>query len=133
MISDHHQPYVKAVPEVLPQAEHIRTGLHRACGETTKPVERSHVFTRDRLRASRGIKTLAAGQRFLEGFEAPHALRRGHARFAGSVPGHDPAYATVHERGRAVTGAVTALGARPTTLASPAVCSARPRGLSRAR
>ena len=75
VISDHHQPYVKAVQEVLPEAEHVRTGLHRATGETTKPIERSHVFTRDRLRASRGGKTLATGQRCLGGFEALHALR----------------------------------------------------------
>ncbi len=44
VISDHHQPYVKAVQEVLPGAEHIRTGLLRAMGETTKPIERSQVF-----------------------------------------------------------------------------------------
>src|SRR6266545_1799883 len=36
VISDHHQPYVKAVQEILPNAEHIRTGLHLASGETTK-------------------------------------------------------------------------------------------------
>ena len=45
VISD-HQPYVRAVQEVLPEVEHVRTGLHRARGETTKPIERSHVFTR---------------------------------------------------------------------------------------
>src|SRR6266545_8019190 len=33
VISDHHQPYVKAVQEVLPEAEHLRTGLPRAHGE----------------------------------------------------------------------------------------------------
>src|SRR3712207_2821605 len=97
VISDHHQPYVKAVQEVLPQAEHVRTGLHRARGETTKPIERSHVFTRDRLRISRGVKTLPTGQRFFEGFEALHALRRGHTDVAHLVPGHDAARATVHE------------------------------------
>jgi hypothetical protein len=56
---------------------HIRTGLHRLTGETTKPIERSHIATRDRLRASRGLKTTATGQRFLEGFEEVQALRRG--------------------------------------------------------
>ncbi len=111
VISDHHQPYVRAVQEVLPEAEHVRTGLHRARGETTKPIERSHVFTRDRLRASRGVKALATGQRFFEGFEALHALRRGHACLGALVPGHDPAAAGVHERVRAVARAVTALGA----------------------
>jgi transposase-like protein len=43
VVSDHHQPYVKAVKGVLPGATHIRTGLHRRRGETTKSVERSHV------------------------------------------------------------------------------------------
>jgi transposase-like protein len=85
VLSDHHQPYVKAVQEVLLEAEHVRTGLHRARGETTKPIERSHVFTRDRLHASRGLKTLPTGQRCFEGFEALHALRRGHTRLAPLV------------------------------------------------
>jgi hypothetical protein len=40
-----------------------------------------------------------------------HVLRWGHARLAHLVPGHDPAFATVHERVRAVAHAVTALGA----------------------
>ena len=119
VISDHHQPYVKAIQAVLPEAEHVRTGLHRARGETTKPIERSHVFTRDRLRAARGVKTLPTGQRLFEGFEALHALRRGHVRLAALLPGHAPAPATVHERVRAVAQAVTALGARLTTPASP--------------
>ena len=61
VISDHHQPYVHAVQEVFPEARHIRTGLHRAHGQTTKPIERSHVPIRDRLRASRGIKTVPTG------------------------------------------------------------------------
>jgi IS6 family transposase len=112
VISDHHQPYIKAVQEVLPEATHIRTGLHRTRGETTKPVERSHVPTRDRLRASRGIKRLVSGQRFFEGFEALQALRRGHVRLTDLLPGHDPARATAHERVRAVAHAVNALGAR---------------------
>src|SRR5262249_22037042 len=93
-------------------AEHIRTGLHRARGETTKPIERSHVVTRDRLRASRGLKTLATGQRFFEGFEALRALRRGHIHPANLVPGHDPAHTTVPQHVRAVAEAMTVLGAR---------------------
>jgi len=52
VVSDHHQPYAKAVQEVLPGAEHVRTGLHRARGETTKAIERSHIFTRNRLRGA---------------------------------------------------------------------------------
>ena len=100
MISDHHRPYIKAVQEVLPEAEHVRTGLHRARGETTKPIERSHVFTRDRLRASRGIKMLATGQRFFEGVEALHALRRGHVHLTDLMPSAAPAPASAHERVR---------------------------------
>ena len=117
VISDHHQPYVKAVQEVLPEADHIRTGLHRARGETTKPIERSHVFTRDRLRASRGVRTVTTGQRFLEGFEALHALRRGHTCLTELVPGFDPMHATAHDWVRAVAHAVTTLGSRLTRTA----------------
>jgi transposase-like protein len=112
VITDHHQPYIKAVQDVLPEAAHIRTGLHRANGETTKPIERSHVFTRDRLRAARGLKTLPTGQRFFEGFEAFHALRRGHTCLATLVPGYNPVQATAHERVRAVAQAATVLGKR---------------------
>jgi len=121
VISDHHQPYVKAVQEVLPGATHVRTGLHRASGETTKPIERSHVFTRDRLRAARGVKTLTTGQRFFEGFEGLHALRRGHTCLAKLVPGYKAAHATTHERVRAVADAVSALGARLTRAARRAI------------
>jgi transposase-like protein len=78
VITDHHQPYVKAVATNCPAAKHTRTGLHRAGGETTKPIERSHVPTRDRLCSSRGLKTVTTGQRFFEGFEVLHALHRGH-------------------------------------------------------
>jgi transposase-like protein len=43
VIRDQHQPYIRAVQEVFPAATHLRTGLHRAHGEseTTKPIERS--------------------------------------------------------------------------------------------
>jgi transposase-like protein len=116
VISDHHQhqPYVKAVQEVLSEAEHVRTGLHRARGETTKSIERNHVFSRDRLRAARGVKSLATGQRLFESFEGLHMLRRGHACLAALVPSYDPGFATVHEHVRAVAAAVAALGARLT-------------------
>src|SRR5262245_62064894 len=63
-ITAHHPPYRKALRETIPKATHVRTGLHRARGETTKPIERSHVATRDRLRASRGLKRVRTGQRF---------------------------------------------------------------------
>ena len=89
-----------------PGAVHIRTGLHRARGETTHAVQRSHVPTRDRLRNSRGLKRTGTGQRFLEGFEALRHLRRGGAPGAGHLV-RGPA---VHARVRAVLTVVHALG-----------------------
>jgi transposase-like protein len=117
VVSDHHQPYVAAVQALLPAAQHIRTGLHRACGETTKPIERSHVPTRDRLRAARGLTTLATGQRFFEGFAALHALYRGHIPLAPLVPAHALAVAMPQQHARAVVRALHALGARLTRAA----------------
>ena len=106
VVTDHHQPYVKAVSITCPGARHVRTGLHRAVGYTTKAVERSHVPMRDRLRNSRGLKRTETGQRFLEGFEAVRQLRRGGAPGAGHlVPG--PA---CHARVREVVAAIHALG-----------------------
>jgi hypothetical protein len=49
-----------------------------------------------------------------EGFEALHALRRGHACLTALGPGYDATHATVHERVQAVARAITALGARLT-------------------
>src|SRR5262249_26390879 len=112
VITDHHQPYAKAVQEELPEAAHVRTGLHRARGETTKAIERSHVATRDRLRASRGLKRVPTGQRFVEGFEALQALRGGHVRLEHLVPGYRPAAASPHETTRAVVSALAVLAAR---------------------
>src|SRR5919202_4773447 len=63
VITDRHQPYVKAVATTCPGTRHIRTGLHRACGATTKAVERSHVPTRDRLRNCGGLKRTEKWQR----------------------------------------------------------------------
>ena len=91
VVTDHHQPYVKAVATTCPGAQHIRTGLHRVRGETTKAVERSHVPMRDRLRNSRGLKRTATGQRFLEGFEAVRRLRRGGSPGAGHLVRGQPA------------------------------------------
>jgi transposase-like protein len=108
IVTDHHQPYLKAVATTCPDAIHIRTGLHRVSGETTKAVERSHAPTRDRLRNSRGLKHTETGQRFLEGFEAIRHLHRSGAPGAGHlVPG--PA---VHVRVRAVVAEIHRLGRR---------------------
>jgi transposase-like protein len=112
VITDHHQPYIKAVKEVFPAAMHVRTGLHRARGETTKPVERSHIATRDRLRASRGLKRVPTGQRFAEGFEALRALRRGYVALEELVLGYRPAAASPHAATRALVRALTVLAAR---------------------
>ncbi len=111
IVSDHHQPYVQAVITTLPTACHVRTGLHRARGETTKPIERSHVASRDRLRCTRGLKTVATGQRFLECFEGLQSLRRGYVKLRGLVPGYQPTKASPHETTRAVMVALNVLGA----------------------
>jgi len=109
VISDKHQPYVNAVKGITPTARHIRTGLHRDKGETTKSIERSHVAIRDRLRSSRGLKTQETGQRFLEGFEAVHALRHDQVRLRLLAPGYRAGQSTVHERTRAVVTAMSTL------------------------
>jgi putative transposase len=106
VVTDHHQPYVKAVATTCPGAHHVRTGLHRARGETTKAIERSHVPMRDRLRNSRGLKRTETGQRFLEGFEAVRHLRRGGSPGAGHLV-RGPAR---HSHVREVMAAIHALG-----------------------
>jgi putative transposase len=106
VVTDRHRPYVKAVATTCPGARHIRTGLHRARGETTRAVERSHVPTRDRLRNSRGLKCTGTGQRFLEGFEALRHLRRGGVPGAGHLV-RGPA---VHARVRDVAALIHTLG-----------------------
>jgi transposase-like protein len=111
IITDHNQPYVKAIRRSVPTAVHIRSGLHRATEETTKPIERGHVPTRDRLRASRGLKTLRTGQRFLEGFECLRALRGGHIRLADLLPAFS-ASASPQDHVRTVAAAVLVLGMR---------------------
>jgi transposase, IS6 family len=111
IVTDHHQPYVRAAQRNLPGSLHIRTGLHRPRGETTKPIERIHIATRDRLRASRGLKTTATGQRFLDGFEAMHALRRGDVGLRWLVPGYRPQSATRGDSTRAVAAAMATLAA----------------------
>jgi transposase-like protein len=105
VVSDHHQPYIAAVQEVFPEAAHVRTGLHRARGETTKSVERGRIPIRDRLRAPRGLKTVATGQRFFDGCEALYALRRGRGRLEQLVAGYPLGGATPHLRARAAVAA----------------------------
>jgi transposase-like protein len=105
VVTDHHQPYIKAVASACPGALHVRTGLHRACGETSEAVERSHVPTRDRLRNSRGLKRTETGQRFLEGFQAVRHVRRDGMPGAGHLV-RGPA---AHERVRQVIATIHTL------------------------
>jgi IS6 family transposase len=77
VVTDKHQAYVRAGRRHARRAVHSRTGLHRARGETTTPVERSHVPIKDRLRPMRGLQSVPSGQRLLEGIEAIQAIRRG--------------------------------------------------------
>jgi hypothetical protein len=59
------------------RAAHVRTGLHRVRGEITEPAERSHAPIKDRLRAMRGPRSVATGQRVLEAVGAAQAVHRG--------------------------------------------------------
>ena len=77
VVTDKHPAYRRAVRRHARRATHIRTGLHRARGETTKPVERSHAPVKDRLRAMRGLQSFATGQCVLDAVEVMQAIRRG--------------------------------------------------------
>jgi transposase-like protein len=77
---------------------HVRTGLHRARGETTLPIERSHALVKDRLRPMRGLQSVSTGQRVLEGIEVARAIRRGHIRIGRPLRRR----ASAHERARVV-------------------------------
>src|SRR4029453_3906916 len=88
IVSDHHQPYNQAVANTVPLARHLPTGPPRARGGTIKPIERSHVSIRDRWRGAQGLKSVATGQRFLQGFEGLHALRRGYIKLRALVPSY---------------------------------------------
>ena len=50
VVTDKHQAYVGAVRKHVSEAMHVRSGLHRASGQTTKAIERSHLPVKDRLR-----------------------------------------------------------------------------------
>jgi transposase-like protein len=90
------------------RARYIRTGLHRARGETTKSVERSHVPVKDRVRPMRGLRSVATGQRLLEGIELAHAIRRGHVQ-ASPVAGSPRRCQSPHESARAAADILTEL------------------------
>ena len=95
VVTDKHRAYLRAVREHLPNAKHRRTGLHRKRALTTKPIERSHVPIKDRLRSMRGLGSVETGQRLLEGIELAQAVQRGDVR-----PSHQHPPGSVHERSR---------------------------------
>jgi len=95
VITDKHRAYLRAVRQHLPNAKHRRTGLHRERALTTKPIERSHVPIKDRLRSMRGLGSVETGQRLLEGIELAQAVQRGDVR-----PPHQHPPGSVHERSR---------------------------------
>jgi transposase-like protein len=80
VVTDKHRAYLRAVKQHAPNAKHRRTGLHRKRALTTKPVERSHVPIKDRVKPMRGLGSVATGQRLLEGVELAQAVRRGDVR-----------------------------------------------------
>ena len=89
MVTDKHPAYGRAVRRHAPRATHSKTGLHRVHGETTTPVERSPAPIKDRLRAMRGLQSVATGQRVLDTVEVMQASRRGDWR--SPVPSFPPA------------------------------------------
>jgi len=80
IVTDKHRAYLQAVRRYAPKAKHRRTGLHRKRALTTKPVERSHVPIKDRLRSMHSLSSVETGQRLLEGAELAQAVRRGDVR-----------------------------------------------------
>jgi transposase-like protein len=95
VITDKHRAYLRAVKQHAPNAKHRRTGLHRKRALTTKPVERSHVPIKDRLRSMRSLGSFCSGQRLLEGVELAQAVRRGDVRLPDQCN-----LSSVHEHAR---------------------------------
>jgi transposase-like protein len=77
VVTDQHPAYRRAIRRHARGARHVRTGLHRARGEATKPIERVHVPVKDRLRPMRALQSVGTGQRVIETVEAMQALRPG--------------------------------------------------------
>jgi transposase, IS6 family len=119
VITDKHPACRRAVRRRFWRATHIRTGLHRARGETTKAIERAHVPIKDRLRPMRGLQSVATGQRLVEGLELVRAVRCGHI---GAAPWPHGAGApqrrrSPHERAREVVATFARLATRLTQAA----------------
>ena len=95
VVTGKRQAYLRAVKRHNPKAKHRRTGLRRQRALTTKPIERSHVPIKDRLRSMRSLDFIETGQHLLEGAELAQAMRRGDIRPPGRG---DPS--SVHESAR---------------------------------
>ena len=104
VITDKHPAYVRAIRDEVPGATHTQRGLHRAKGPDTKPIERSHVPTKDRLRPMRGLQSIRTGQRAIEGVELARAVQRGHVAAPGTAPGGEVG---PHARARAAATTFT--------------------------
>ena len=95
VITTKHRAYLRAVRQHAPNAKHRRTELHRKRVLTAKPIERSHVFVKDRLWSTRSLGSVRTGQRLLEGAELAQAAQREDAYLPDRC---DPS--SVHERSR---------------------------------
>ncbi len=111
VITDKHPAYVRAVRDAVAGARHTQSGLHRANGPDTKPIERSHVPTKDRLRPMRGLQSIRTGQRAIEGIELARAVQRGYVIAPDAVFG-DGAGPHARARAAATTCAWLAEGLR---------------------
>ena len=105
VVTDKHPAYRRAIRRHARGARHVRTGLHRTRGETTKPIERSHVPVKDRLRPMRGLQSVRTGQWVIETVEAMQALRR------GIHPGEGSTTPSAHERARELAERVSQFAA----------------------
>ncbi len=103
-ITDKHPAYVRAIREEVPGGVHVQSGLHRANGPDTKPIERSHVPTKDRLRPMRGLQSIRTGQRVIEGIELARAVQRGHVTPSGALSDGDAGH---HAQARAAATTFT--------------------------
>lgn len=63
VITDKHPAYVRAVRDVVLGTLPMRHGLHRAFGPDTKPINWSHVSTKDRLRPMHGHQSIRTAHR----------------------------------------------------------------------
>ena len=95
VVTDKHQAYLRAVRQHAPNAKHRRTGLRRKRALTTKPIERSHVPVKDRVKLMRSLGSVETGQELLEGIELAQA-----EQLADICLPDQPEFNSVHERAR---------------------------------